>query len=109
MFLIVSHAGFIVIEIFVYKKIPMVLFEILFGWQAYYCYMTMSSCAIYIYIVMLGLSVPLGILGIFTMMVNGLLSFIFYPCQLFLYALGAKYLYTKHKESQDGFEEWKRD
>ena len=78
--MIIAHAGLCAIELFVYEKVLSVPFEILYGWLAFYCYMTLNTCAIYSYIAMLALTIPMGIFGCITMLFNGILSAILYPC-----------------------------
>ena len=60
------HLVCIFLEIFMYNLlISMIFTEAFYAWLAYFCFMTMMSTAIYIYIGLLFLAAGLGILNIF--------------------------------------------
>ena len=57
------HLVFICVDMFVYNKIwQMICAELFVAWVAYCCYIKMSNCLIYIYLVLLMIN---GVLGCF--------------------------------------------
>lgn len=92
--MVLGHVAAIVAEFIVYGKLLMIFGEVFLGWGAIYCYLSLTDCAMYIYIFALFASVIMGVLNIGTLFSSGL-SFIVFPCQLCMYTFGGYYLYLK--------------
>ena len=62
---LVMHAGFLVLEVFMYNfLITLFLSELLFIWLSYYNYMRLNTCTIYLYIVLMIAQPALGVFNI---------------------------------------------
>jgi hypothetical protein len=96
--MIVVHLAYVVIDVVIFQKFFGLIFDAFYGWLAYYCLMTLNQCAIYAYIALLAISLPMGILGVFTMLFAGVLAFIFYPLQLLVYAYAAYWFWNFYKK-----------
>mmetsp|Transcript_5118 Transcript_5118/g.7809 ORF Transcript_5118/g.7809 Transcript_5118/m.7809 type:complete len:123 (-) Transcript_5118:384-752(-) len=63
--LMLGHLAFLAVDMMVYRNLMWFLFEILYAWAAYYCYMTLSKFSIYGYMTLLAYAAISGVFGIF--------------------------------------------
>ena len=92
MIMLFAHIGFLCCELFLYNTMISQMFsEMFYGWLCYYCFQTMNTCALYSYMVVLGLAAVLGVLNI--LFVGG--WFLIYIGQLAVYCLCAYHLWGR--------------
>ena len=94
------HVLFICLEVCLYGFLFSPIVELSCGYVAYYCYNTLSVCAIYGYIALLGLYVMIGFFGILSVILS--LNIFPYMIQHAAVAFAVLYQYKCLRDFQDG-------
>ena len=89
--MLIAHFVFLGCELFLYPILSLIFSDIFYAWLCYYCYQTMNTCALYLYMVVLGLGCILGVMQLLS--VGG--WFLIYLGQLACYGYAAYNLFER--------------
>ena len=92
-FCVFLHVLFVAFDFLIYNSMFMVVSEVLFCYIAFYCYMTLDTMPLYVYLVLLTVS-PFFMLWNISRML-GLWAFILYPLQTACYAYMAFLMFQR--------------
>ena len=93
--MVICHCIFVLMEVIVYDLIlSLVVSECFRAWLAYFCYMTLSTCSCWCYLVVAGLSTVFGVFNVFS--VGG--WFLIYIGQLAVQGYGAFMVFQSMQE-----------
>ena len=76
--MIFANIFFMGVEILVYKSLWLLLWEGLYAWAAYYCYVTLSNFALYAYMALIAYAGISGIFFILSAFSSGFFGLIFF-------------------------------